>query len=40
MVTLLLVAGAAVAGLACCGIKGIVWLAGARPARLIDRSPR
>jgi hypothetical protein len=37
MSALLIFAGFALAAAACCGIKALVWLAGARPGRLLPR---
>ncbi|GAA3550964.1 hypothetical protein GCM10022419_034080 [Nonomuraea rosea] len=39
MSLLLLVTGGAVVTLAGVGIKGLVWLAGRRPGRLLPRDP-
>lgn len=37
MCTLLIFAGFALTAAVCCGIKGLVWLAGARPGRMLPR---
>jgi hypothetical protein len=37
MCTLLIAAGAVAATTVCCGIKALVWWAGARPGRMLPR---
>lgn len=39
MSTLLIFAGFALAAVVCCGIKALVWLAGARPAGFLPTGP-